>query len=157
MTKQIQLTKGFVALVDDADYEWLSRQKWQASWNGGNWYAVKTDVIGTMYMHRAIANAPSGSVVDHVDGNTLNNQRCNLRTCSQSENMQNRGKTKTNTSGYKGVTWHRNRNKFLAQIKVNNKNIYLGYFKSAEDAARAYDEAAKKHHGAFAYYNFREV
>lgn len=105
-------------------------------------------------MHRVIANTPAGVFTDHVDGDTLNNQCSNLRDATNAQNLQNRGKQQNNTSGYKGVSWHKGHGAFGATIGDDNNLRHLGYFATAEDAARAYDKAARELHGEFAITNF---
>lgn len=157
MTKQIQLTQGMIALVDDADYDFLSQWKWFAHRDGNKWYAERNErhLFGRkiIKMHRAILGNTSKET-DHINGNGLDNRRSNLRACSTSENGMNRSKQKNNTSGYKGVYLEKGKNKFKAQINVNNKKITLGRFDTAEQAAKAYDEAVKKYHGKFSKTNF---
>lgn len=92
---------------------------------------------------------PSGDV-DHINGDRSDNRRNNLRVASRSQNMQNRGATKSNSTGLKGVCWDAERQKWLAQIKVNGRNKYLGRFDASEKAHAAYVEATKNHHGDFA-------
>lgn len=160
--KTIPLTKGKVALVDDADYGALSRFRWHTlQHGGGKFYAVRAGTtVGTkrrmITMHAHLAGTPAGMVTDHVNGDSLDNRRSNLRVCTQSENLANRGKSKNNTSGYKGVTrdWRSIKNPWVAQIWKLNRRIHLGVFPTAEAAARAYDEAALKLHGEFAFLNF---
>lgn len=158
MTKQIQLSQGKVALVDDEDFDRLAPHKWYVRKDKhGKYYALRSAwglMRKTVYMHREIIGAPRGMIVDHVNGNALDNQRSNLRLCTNSENMCNRGKQTDNTSGYKGVTWNSHRRRWQAQIKLNGKMVQSGRFDTPEDAARAYDEAARKHHGEFAKTNF---
>ncbi len=108
-------------------------------------------------MHQAIiTNVPDGMDIDHRDRDGLNNQDENLRLCSRSQNKQNQGKYKNNTSGYKGVCWGEKRKKWRAYIFASGKQIYLGFYETPEIAARAYDEAAKKYFGEFAVINFNE-
>lgn len=105
-------------------------------------------------MHRQILRVEDSTVfVDHKNANGLDNQRNNIRTCTSSQNMSNRCAPKHNTSGYKGVVKYANRSKFKAKIRVNGKDVYLGYFHSPKDAARAYNEAAVKYYGEFALLN----
>lgn len=106
-------------------------------------------------MHRLIMGAVSGQIVDHINGNKLDNRRCNLRFCTKAENNRNR-KTQRNVTGLKGVIWSKRDKVFSAKIRLNSKDIHLGRFKTAEEAARAYDKAAKELFGAFARTNFTE-
>lgn len=160
--KTIPLTQGKVALVDDEDYEALAAHKWCAHKNrSGRFYATRskprgTGVRGVIRMHAVVARTPAGMDTDHVDGDSLNNRRENLRVCTRAENMANRGKNKNNTSGFKGVfRFAQNRKSpWVAQIQKGGQSTYLGYFPTAEAAARAYDEAARSLHGEFAVLNF---
>lgn len=104
-------------------------------------------------MHRLITGAGAGQQVDHINGNKLDNRRSNLRLCTQSENMRNRGATALNTSGFKGVHWSANDRKWRAGIKVEGKRIFLGLYLSKEEAAEAYNRAAESLHGLFASKN----
>lgn len=156
MTKHIPLTKGKFAIVDDGDYEAIKRFKWRITGNGRKVYAVRSKRIGFLrrkneYLHRVIMNAQDGEQIDHIDGNGLNCTRTNMRKATHSENLRNRGAPKDNTSGYKGVSFRLGR--WRAQIVVNDKQIYLGTFDTPEQAAKAYNEAAVKHHGKFAHIN----
>src|SRR5690242_17796567 len=103
-------------------------------------------------MHRVIMNASADIHVDRINGDGLDNRRENLRLCTRDENMMNRRKNSNNSSGYKGVD--RNKGKWRAYIQVDKKWIHLGYFSTAEQAAHAYDNAAKKYFGEFANTNF---
>ncbi len=154
--KEIQLTKDKVALVDDADFEWLSQWAWYPNTNG---YAARNhlredarETQSQVFMHREIVGTPKGMYTDHIDGNKLNNTRGNLRICSKNENGYNRGRLANNQSGYKGVH-QQSKNAWVAQIRVQGKQIYLGSFNEAVKAARAYNKAAIKYHGEFAYLN----
>lgn len=148
-TRAIPLTKGKFAIVDAADYEWLMQWRWHSCHR----YAGRGENIdGVFLMHREILGAPDGMSVDHIDGNGLNNTRANLRLATQSQNLCNRAAK----SGYKGVDFQKRNGKWRARIKLNRKEIHIGEFTDAESAARAYDEAAKKYHGEFAWLNFPE-
>jgi len=107
-------------------------------------------------MHRVIMNTPIHLEVDHVDHNTLNNQRYNLRNCSHCQNSKNQKSHKDSTSKYKGV-FQKRPDRFQSHITQNGKIIHLGTYKTEEEAARAYDEAAKRLHGKFAYLNFKKT
>ena len=162
--KTIQsISKGVAYLikVDDADYGHLSQFKWTViRTHGGVLYAKRrmSNQEGgkNSYMHHVIMGHPSkGMTIDHRDGDGLNNQRSNLRFATIMENSRNQGKSKRNTSGFKGVSWDASGKKWRAAISVNNKSIGVGSFADINDAARAYDAAARKYHGEFANTNFR--
>lgn len=157
--KEIPLTQGRVALVDDEDYERVSQLKWHVSARpAGRWYAVRNIRLPNgkrriQYLARFVMGLEYGDEhqVDHRDReNTLDNRRENLRV-TLTQNAQNIGIPKHNTSGFKGVTW--DSGKWTAQISVNNKRKYLGRFLSRELAAVAYDSAAIELHGGFAVTN----
>lgn len=149
--KTILLSQEKITLVDDEDYEWLNQWKWFYHNYG---YAVRIDkhTHRLVLMHREIIKTPKNMKTDHHDGNGLNNQKINLRICTNSENMCNRGKTKYNLSGFKGVTKQGTR--WRAAIEINQKTKKLGCFSTPEDAAHAYDKAAQELHGEFAKTNF---
>lgn len=150
--KEIKLNKGFVTQVDDEDFDFLNQWRWHY-----NKSCVKRTIrLGKTFKHiimaRLLLNANDSSlVVDHIDGNPLNNSKMNLRICSPNDNNKNLSKHKDNTSGYKGVV--KKGNKWRAKIGVNRKHILLGYYSSKEEAARAYNEAAIKYFGEFARLN----
>ncbi|HEU4344816.1 MAG TPA: HNH endonuclease [Candidatus Binatia bacterium] len=153
--KTILLTRGKVAVVDDEDYERVSAFKWFAmSSQRGPWYARRDVKRRAVLLHRVIMNAPEGVEVDHINGDGLDCRKTNLRLATRSQNQHNKTKYKRNKSGFKGVCWHRASDRWLAQIRVDAKNIYLGVFATPEEAARAYDVAAQKHHGEFCRVNF---
>jgi hypothetical protein len=151
--KYIPLTKGYIAIVDTADYEWLMQYRWTAQEKGGNVYASRHFNGTTMYMHREITGAPADKLVDHIDHNGINNRRCNLRVCSAAENIRN-SVGRSSSSRYKGVVWDKRRMKWLASTTINGKCKFIGHFKSEIEAAKAYDETAKKLFGEYAYLNF---
>lgn len=150
--KQIPLTKGKFAVVDDEDYEELSRYKWFVDSIGYAGRNIRYPGMGrkTLRMHRFLMGLDFGDrrMVDHIDGDGLNNQRSNLRICNHSQNGRNQGRCASNTSGIKGVT--RNKGKWVAQISLMGKQIYIGCFDTPEEAGAAYREAARKFHGEFA-------
>lgn len=128
-------------MLDDADYETIAAFRWSFSGHG---YAMRKERRSkTVYMHRALAGATTGQIVDHIDGNTLNNQRSNLRLTSKSGNAWNlhRGHC-DGSSNYVGVSRHRN--KWRAQICTNGKSRHIGVFETELAAARAYSDAAKQ-------------
>jgi hypothetical protein len=153
-----------VTLVDDHDYGYLNQWKWHAVTNerGKIYYATRTARkrdnrnLKRIRMHREILNPPDNTQVDHIDENGLNNQRYNLRVCTNQQNQMNRGPVPNTISKYKGVTWYRPTEKWKAQIKIDSKNYHLGYFHSETDAAMAYDKRAIEVFGNFAYLNFNQ-
>ena len=160
--KKIKLTQGKFALVDNEDFDYLNQWKWCVVRRKNNYYAERRATAkeretsaNNIKMHRVIINAQPGFLTDHKDHDGLNNQKCNLRSCNNSQNKANSIKQKGQTSSkYKGVTWDASVNKWVAQKRFNKKTIKLGRYKSEEDAAIAYDKIAIKLHGEFAYLNF---
>lgn len=157
--KTIELTKNKVAMVDDADYEWLNQWEWYAQKGLLTFYAARRMTVSEntghkqQYMHRLILNiSDKATVTDHIDHNGLNNQRINLRACSQQQNMMNH-KIQKHSSVFKGVSKEKNTGRWRGYIKVSGKRLHLGYFSSEEEAAFVYDEAAKKYFGEFARLN----
>lgn len=156
MVKEISLTQGQVAIVDDEDYDYLSQFKWHARRDDNTWYAIHSDRINGRIvetkMHRLVLPPPDGFLVDHKNRNGLDNRRCNLRIATISQNTVN--SPTRNKTGYRGVKHSTNPRWWEANIRVNRKKVYLGCFPSPEQAARAYDDAARKYHGEFAILNF---
>lgn len=160
MTKELVLSQGLVAIVDDWQYERASQWKWHAQRGKGTWYAARSEWHPPhkkkIYLHAFLTSAPHGSKVDHIDGNGLNCTDHNLRVCSNAQNMRNRGKNSNNTSGFKGVKHNKGskQNPWQAEIWVDGECAYLGTYRTAEEAAAAYDRAAIAMHGEFAKLNF---
>ena len=152
----IPLTQDKYAIVDEEDYEWLCKCKWYAQRVGKDYYARNRRKEGLVSMHRVILNAPKGLVVDHINHNTLDNRRKNLRLCTWAQNNQNRrpSKRKNKLSKYKGVSFYKKSKLYRALIWCNKKQYFLGYFKDETDAAKAYDKKARELFGEFAYLNF---
>ena len=162
----IELTHGQTALVDDADYGHLiTGNKWRAfkSENGHTFYAVRTirkaDGRKTsQLMHRFLLRLRSPKrKADHKDNDGLNNQRHNLRRCSQSQNRMNSRKTPGHSSKYKGVCWDKQTDSWIVQLKIKRKAIHIGRFKDEVLAAKAYDKEAKKRFKSFALLNFPQA
>lgn len=162
--KEILLTQNKVALVDDEDYAELSKHKWYAlkanKYQKETFLAVRDDVSNgranktKVYMHRQITSAPKGLLVDHRDGNTLNNCRRNLRIATPLQNQGNKGVQTNNKTGFKGVM-SLSEGRFTAYITTENRrHKTIGHYSTAEDAAQAYDAEAIQKFGEFAYLNF---
>lgn len=162
MTIEIPLTRGYVALIDDEDYRLVQPYSWYPAHDGNRIYAVgKVPGIGrnkraSVLMHRLITDAKPNVPVDHINQAGLDNRRSNLRSCTDTENQRNRGRQCNNKSGYKGVSQNKRRGKWEARIKANSRYYFLGYFNDPIEAAYAYDLAAIRYHGDYAYLNFRE-
>lgn len=155
MAKEIKLSQGKITIVDDEDYEFLSKWKWHLDSTG---YAVKNVKLSNntrrmLLMHRLITLAHKDEQCDHINRNKLDNRKSNLRICTDAENKRNKSAYSNNASGYKGVSWNKRDEKWRAKISVNHKYLYIGSFENIMEAAKAYDEAALKHHGEFAYLN----
>lgn len=146
-------------LVDDEDYEYLSKYNWCADRHRNTYYVHRVELINgkkvKFKMHRVIMNLHgSNLIVDHIDGNGLNNCKSNLRICTSSQNSMNRSPIKNTSSKYKGVYLHRESNKWAAGISAKGKKPkYLGLHKTEEEAALAYNSAAIEMHGEFAKLN----
>lgn len=157
--KIIALTQGMETIVDSEYFEWLNQWKWHL---GSGGYARRTIHLGRgkgkqdpkgIWMHRELMKPEQGFFVDHINGNRLDNRKSNLRIVSNLQNCWNKRILNKNTSGYKGVSWKKDKMKFKAYITVNTKQVHLGYFNCPLEAAKAYDEAALKYFGEYARIN----
>ena len=160
--KEIPLSRGYVAQVDDLDYARLAAHRWNADVRRQSdgkraVYARRSEHRGPglsprpVYMHRVVAGAQAGQQVDHADGNGLNNTRANLRLCGMQSNARNQRKLGGTTSRFKGV--YRSRGKWQAYIRIDGVQTYLGRYLDEEQAARAYDRGAREHFGEYARTN----
>lgn len=155
MVKEIPLTHDQVALVDDKDYVWLSQWEWKAHLIDGNWRPVRRLWIGNrmvvILMYRLMLDPKRNEYIHHINHDTLDNRRANLRVCTNAQNVAHQCPRKGGSSRFKGVC--KTHGKWRAYIKVNWKQIHLGYFIDELKAARAYDQAAIQYFGEFAYTN----
>jgi hypothetical protein len=155
MSKRIPLTRGQSTLVDAADYDRLSRWKWLLVGDG---YAGRFDRTTRpprlIYLHRVVLGAQSGQHVDHINGDKLDSRRDNLRLVTHRQNTQNQRISSLNTSGYKGVCWHKGTGKWHVRITVNGQRLHLGYYDDLEKATLLYDAAARHFFGQYARPNY---
>ena len=154
--KRIPLTQGKFALVDDEDFAYLNQWKWYASTNNDiEWYAIRNVYKGKTHrllkMHRVITLAKKGSLVDHRNGQSLDNRRTNLRVCTKSQNNMNHQRLPShNSSGHMGVSWDKARQKWFAKIAINKKQIALGRFTELAIAVEIRKKAEQKYFKEFA-------
>lgn len=159
--KLLKNNKNLEVLVDDEDYEKLSKYTWFVVMKKSGPYIKRSEYYQPyngknfqVYLHRQIMNAPKDKVVDHINRNTLDNRKENLRLCSTAENVSNAKKRIDNTSGYFGVYYSKDKKKYFSTIDSKKVTYHLGYFSDKISAAKAYDRAAKKYHKQFAKLNF---
>jgi HNH endonuclease/AP2 domain len=156
LTREIPLTQGKIALVDEVDYAELSQHKWCAMRHGSDWYVGQGQRDGaanrTIYIHQALLGKVPGLHTDHINGNGLDNRRCNIRLCTPQENTHNARPHRVAQSPFRGVG--RQRVKWGASITFQGTRRWLGTFDGEEQAARAYDIAAQELYGKFARLNF---
>lgn len=155
--RQVKLTQGKFALVDDEDFDWINQWNWHYNKAG---YAVRNKLVNKKWigykMHILINNTPNNLQTDHINGNRLDNQRANLRSCTAQENAKNRKKNSNSPSPYKGVLWweyYGRPGKWTATIRHNKKDYFIGVYKTSIEAAVAYNAKAVELHGEFAKLN----
>ena len=164
MAREIPLTKGYVAIVDDEDFERINAHKWNVLvGNSGVVYGQRTTCTGgkkrTLLLHREVmGHGPGDPQIDHRDGDGRNCQKSNLREATHKENAHNcRVARANNTSGYKGVAWDKQAGKWQANICFDGRMFKIGYYATPIEAAHAYDRAARELHGEFARLNFPDA
>lgn len=156
--QQVRLSRGLFALVDDCDFPKINKHKWCVCGKDNNWYAMTIINRKTVLMHRFILEIKEKLVyVDHINHNSLDNRRENLRLCGNSENQHNSKKHRDNTSGYKGVYWNKSAKKWIAYINIKKKGKHIGAFEDKIEAAKAYDKYAISIFGEFANPNFKQI
>ena len=151
--KILKLTRGKQTILDDQDYAWVKKFKWYAYKSKNNYYAWR---LSGVQLHREILGLKNkdGKIVDHKNGNGLDNRRENLRVCTVAENCRNaRTHTKLKSNKFKGVSWSPGHKKWVTKIIINYKQKHLGYFDNEELAAEAYNKAAINYFGKFAKIN----
>jgi hypothetical protein len=161
--RRIPLGEGIYTIVDEDVFYRLSHYKWHLKGCKANkFYAIADVKIGpgrtrVVSLHREIMNNPKGFIVDHLNNNSLDNRKDNLRPATRSQNRQNAPKRKKNASSqFLGVSFHKEEKKYRARISIKGKRIHLGKFDNEIDAAKAYDAAARKYYGEHARVNFPE-
>jgi hypothetical protein len=159
--RRIGLSRGEYAIVDVKDYGWLSKYKWFAQEGQRTLYACRRERVSrggkqrAVAMHREIMGAVKGELIDHINHDGRDNRRVNLRKATRAENAQNRRKPRVKSkSKYKGLSWQKRTGKWSVRIQVDWEHKCIGTFTDELEAAKAYDKAAKKHHGEFASLNF---
>ncbi len=154
-SRTIPLSRGMVAIVDASDYVMLSKSKWFV--NGDKWPYAMRHKPGTFHrqilMHRLVVGAKDGDIVDHINGNSLDNRKCNLRICTNAQNIAN-GKSRGGTSKFKGVHLTKSRKPWRASIMQARKKYNLGNYMTEAEAAKAYDRSARERFGQYARLNF---
>jgi hypothetical protein len=150
--KQIKLTKGKFAIIDDEYFEYLNKWKWHLSDQG---YAIRTQHIKIGFkkyknkhirLHRLINNTPDDMFTDHINRDKLDCRKENLRSVTKSQNGINRSKQNNNHSGFKGICWNEHAKKWMVEIKVKPTKIYLGIYKNLEEAIEVRKEAERRYH-----------
>lgn len=158
---EVPLTQGQHALIDEEDAQMVMQYRWSVRRGRHTWYAVSYRGRGRharpVFMHRLLMGLEGRRArsveVDHVDGNGLNNTRANLRLATRAQNARNHRRSAANTSGYMGVSWHAGSRTWCVQIRAQGRALRVGLYRDLDDAARAYNEAARRYYGPFARLN----
>ena len=152
-----------MAVVDAEDYEWLSQWKWRANVRGPEYvYAVRThretgpdgrEIKRDVYMHRELLGLEHGNRLmgDHIDGDTLDNRRTNIRRVTRTQNAMNQAASRSSTTGVKGVSWSKRKRRYIAHIRTGGRDVRLGYFRTLEEARAARRAADAAHFGKYSY------
>lgn len=158
MATTIPLTQGYVALVDESDAHRVNQLSWYLVRCGGGLLYARRDIprsdggVSALMLHVFIAG---WRLVDHINGDGLDNRRSNLREADHWQNQQNRRKRSDSGSRFKGLSWDSRRGgRWRVRINARGRRVEIGYFEDLDEAAMAYDEAAREHHGEFATLNF---
>ena len=146
---EIVTTRGARFVIDLEDVEKVSGRSWSSHPAGYATHSVRLPKRGVRLLHRMLLGAPAGMQVDHIDGDPTNNRRANLRLCSHADNHKNLRKPTNNTSGYKGVSWCKQKKRWQSKIRAGGKQYHLGRFDTPEQAKAAYDAAAERLFGDF--------
>lgn len=158
---KIKLLHGLFATIDAEDYDKIKGFRWYAYYDRttrGYYCRKNIPNFGTIHLHRLIMDVSDKKMqVDHINHNTLDNRKVNLRICTQNENQKNSLLRLDNKTGFKGVSYDKNKRKYVSGIRHNNRRIHLGYFENPEDAAKAYDQKAIELFGEFKKLNLLEI
>jgi hypothetical protein len=153
--KEIPLSNSELkAIVDDDEYERVSSHKW---WINGSGYASSWIDKKDCFMHRFIMGAKKGQEIDHLNSSKLDNRKENLRFCTHLQNVLRIGVRKNSTTGFVGVSYDKTNKNFRAYVRVQGCQLFLGKYKTAKEAAVAYNKGAEKHFGEHAYQNTVET
>lgn len=149
-----KITKGMTCKIDPEDFDKVKNHSWCAVKGKKTFYAQSRISKNELcFIHNIIMDA---KIIDHINGDGLDNRKSNLRKCTITQNNRNRGPSKRGTSSYKGVCWSTAKNKWRANIMINKKQTHLGYFETEKEAAKSYDEKAKEIYKEYAWLNFKD-